>query len=159
LDGTTPTTNSFLYTGPFTLTNSAGVTAIAIQPGAFNSPAANASFINSSAIGNGDGLTGQYWANTLSTAFTNIGFTNLPTLVRTDVVVNFNWGSSGPSPGIGATNYVVRWTGTLQPQFSELYTFSTTADDGVRLFINGQLIIDDWNNQVPFTQSNSIPLV
>ena len=159
LDGTTPTTNSFLYSGPFVLTNSAGVNAIAIQPGAFNSPIASASFINNAAIGHGDGLTGQYWANTSSTTFTNLSFTNLPTLVRTDAVVNFNWGSSGPTPAVGATNYVVRWTGTIQPQFSEQYTLYTTADDGVRLFINGQLLINDWANQAPTTESNTIPLV
>ncbi|MDB6109272.1 MAG: hypothetical protein JWR69_1022, partial [Pedosphaera sp.] len=158
LNGSAPTTNSLLYTGPFTLVTSAAVNAIAVKAGAFNSPIASASFINSSAIGTGTGLLGQYWTNTSSVAFTNVTFTGLPTLVRTDAVVNFNWGAKGPDPAIGGTNYVVRWTGTVQPQFNEPYTFHTTADDGVRLFINGQLLIDNWVDQTATTKSNTITL-
>jgi hypothetical protein len=158
LDGTTPTTNSILYTGPFTLTNTVMVNAIAAQTGAFNSGATSASFINSSTIGSGTGLLGNYWTNTTSVAFTNVAFSTLPTLVRTDPTVNFNFGSTGPAPSIGKTNYVVRWTGSVQPQFSEPYTFSTTADDGVRLYVNGRLLINDWVSQPATTVSSTITL-
>ncbi len=158
LDGTTPTTNSIRYTVPFTLTNTVAVNAIAAQAGAFNSGDATASFINSSSIGSGIGLLGSYWTNTTSVAFTNVTFSTPPTLVRTDSIVNFNFGSTGPAPSIGKTNYVVRWTGSVQPQFSEPYTFSTTADDGVRLYVNGRLLINDWSNQPPTTMSGTITL-
>ena len=40
---------------------------------------------------------------------------------------------TGPSPLVGATNFTVRWTGTVQAQFNETYDFITIADDGVRL--------------------------
>jgi PA14 domain/Chitobiase/beta-hexosaminidase C-terminal domain len=159
LDGTTPTTESPVYTAPFTLTNSAAVKAIATLLGAFNSPVASASFIDSSAIGSGTGLLGQYWSNTTSVAFTNASFNTPPTLVRTDPSINFDWGATGPATAIGTSNYVVRWTGTIQPQFTEDYTFYTTADDGVRLFVNGQLLINDWVTQAATTASNRIPLV
>ncbi len=158
LDGTTPTTNSILYTGPFTLTNTVVVHAIAARPGAFDSGATSASFINSSSLGRGTGLLGNYWTNTTSVAFTNGTFSTVPTLVRTDATVNFNFGSAGPAPSIGKTNYVVRWTGSVQPQFSEPYTFSTTADDGVRLYVNGRLIINDWVSQPATTMSGTITL-
>ena len=158
LDGTTPTTNSILYTGPFTLTNTVVVNAIAAQTGAFNSADVSASFINSSSIGSGTGLLGSYWTNTTSVAFTNVTFSTLPTLVRTDATVNFNFGSTGPAPSIGKTNYAVKWIGSVQPQFSEPYTFSTTADDGVRLFVNGQLLINNWVNQAATVESNTITL-
>jgi len=158
LNGTAPTTNSMLYTGPFVLTNTVEVNAIAAQPGAFNSVASSASFLNSSSIGSGTGLLGSYWSNTTSAIFTNLTFTNPPTLVRTDAMVNFNFGSAGPAPSVGKSNYAVRWTGCVQPQFSEPYTFYTTSDDGVLLYINGQLVINDWVNQAATIQSNTINL-
>ena len=158
LDGSMPTTGSILYTGSFILTNSAVVQAIATIPGFVNSAGVSASFINSSSIGNGTGLLGSYWTNTTGVVFTNTDFATLPTLVRTDAVVNFNFGDAGPAPDIGTTNYAAKWTGSVQPQFSEPYTFYTTSDDGVRLFVNGQLIINDWANQSATTMSNTISL-
>ncbi|HZI32888.1 MAG TPA: chitobiase/beta-hexosaminidase C-terminal domain-containing protein, partial [Candidatus Binatia bacterium] len=110
LDGSTPTTNSTLYTGPFVLTNSALVQAIAALPGQPNSAVAAASFISSALLGNGTGLMGQYYANTLYTD----PFIGTP-LVRTDPTINFDWNSNSPDPSIPATNYTVRWTGMVQP--------------------------------------------
>jgi hypothetical protein len=154
LDGTTPTTNSIAYTGPFVLTTSASVHAIAAEFGAVNSGTASAGFIDNSAIGSGTGLLGDYWANTASAAFTNINFAALPTLTRTDAMVNFNWSSAGPSSLIGQTNFAVRWTGCIQPQYGETYTLTTLADDGVRLWVNGQLLISAWTTNTT-TQTNS----
>lgn len=158
LDGTTPTTSSTLYTGPFVLTNSALVQAVASAPGTVNSGVAAASFINSSAVGNGTGLLGQYWANTTSVAFTNTGFNTLPTLTRMDATVNFDWNTIGPDPTIGRTLFTTRWTGSVQPQFDEAYTFYATADDGVRLWVNGQLLANEWADGGPNTYQGSITL-
>ena len=158
LNGTTPTTNSFLYSGPFILTNSVSLQVVAAQAGAVNSGAAIASFVNSSAIGNGTGLLGQYWTNTTSAAFTNVSFNTLPTLTRTDAVVNFNWNTTGPDPSIGQINFTARWTGCVQPQFNETYTFYATADDGVRLWVNGQLLVNAWIPQAATTYQGSITL-
>ena len=159
LDGTVPTTNSFIYTGPILLQHNTSLSVIAGEPGAASSGVASASFVNSSAMGTGTGLTGRYWAKTSSAVFTNLNFNGLPTLTRTDATINFNWGTTGPAPLVGATNFCVRWTGTCQPQYSELYTFATTADDGVRLYVNGQLIIDNWVDKAGATTvSNSVPL-
>jgi uncharacterized repeat protein (TIGR03806 family) len=157
LDGTTPTTSSTLYTGPIILTNSARVQAVASASGAVNSGIASASFINSSAIGNGTGLLGQYWTNTTSVAFTNVTFTDPPTLTRTDATVNFSW-TAGPDPRIGQTNFTARWTGSVQPQFNGTYTFYATVDDGVRLWVNGQLLFNGWVDQPATTYQGSIAL-
>jgi uncharacterized repeat protein (TIGR03806 family) len=154
LDGTTPTTNSIRYTTPFVLTNSAGVQAVATKPGSVNSGVASASFINSSSVGNGTGLRGEYFSNHLSTD----PYSGAPTLVRTDANINFNWGTGSPDPSISADSFTVRWIGAVQPQFNETYTFSTTTDDGVRLWVNGQLIVDEWVDQGPTTWSGSINL-
>jgi uncharacterized repeat protein (TIGR03806 family) len=156
LDGTTPTTSSALYTGPFTLTNNILVQAIAAATGAVSSSVAAASFVNTAAAGNGTGLTGAYYTNHTSAS----PFTGAPVLVQTNATINFNWGTGGPSPLVGTNNFTVRWTGLVQPQFNETYYFYTTADDGVRLYVNGQLLIDDWVDKTSATtHSNSIALV
>ncbi|HEV7923970.1 MAG TPA: chitobiase/beta-hexosaminidase C-terminal domain-containing protein, partial [Verrucomicrobiae bacterium] len=159
LDGTAPTTNSFLYSGPFNLTVSASVTAGAFKPGAVASGTVSASFINSSAVGNGSGLLGNYWANTTSAAFVTPGFNTPPTLTRVDPTIDFDWNTSQPATNVGPDTYVVQWTGTVEPQFNETYTFSTTTDDGVMLYVNGQLLVNEWVPQAPTTWSGSIALV
>ena len=78
----------------------------------------------------GDGLAATY--------FNNADFTGT-TVVRTDPTVNFDWGSGSPAPAIGADTFSARWTGQVQPQFSETYTFYTQSDDGVRLWVNNVL--------------------
>ena len=159
LDGSAPTTASTLYTLPFLVTTTVNLQAIAVKSGAVNSGVASASFINTAGLGNGAGLLGQYWTNTTGAAFSNVSFSVPPTLVRTDSVVNFNWNSAGPSASIGQTNFTARWTGTVQPQYGETYTFTVVADDGVRLWVNNQLLIDYWvTNSAPTTNSGSITL-
>ena len=158
VDGTLPTTNSLIYSGPFVLTTSAQVQAVATQPGAVNSGVASAAFVNSSAVGSGAGLQGSYWSNVTAAAFTNVTFSAPPTLIRTDSVINFDWTGTPPDPSIGLTNFIVRWLGSIQPEYSELYTFTTLTKDGVRLYVNGQLVINAWTNQPATAWSNSIPL-
>lgn len=154
LDGSTPGAASTLYTGAFVLTNSALVQAVAISPGAVNSGVASASFVDVAAAGNGTGLAGAYFANHTSAN----PFSGSPILVETNPVIDFNWGTTGPAPAVGTTNYTVRWTGSVQPQYNEAYTFFTTADDGLRLYLNGQLLINDWTNQTVTTRSNTVTL-
>jgi mono/diheme cytochrome c family protein len=159
LDGTAPTTNSLAYDGPFILTSSANVQAIAAQPGAANSGIANVGFVDTSAVGTGSGLHGSYWSNVTSIEFTNASFSLPPTFFRTDPTIDFNWTATPPSGSIGLTNFVVRWIGSVQPEYGETYTFSTDTDSGVRLYVNGQLLINQWVNQPATTWSNSITLV
>ncbi len=154
LDGTSPSTNSVRYTAPFVLTNSAVVQAVATKPGSVNSGVASAGFLNSSAVGSGVGLLGQYWTSHLPTA----PFTGTPTLTRIDPVVNFNWGNGSPDPSVGADTFTARWTGSIEAQFNEIYTFYALSDDGVRLFINGQQIINRWVDQAPAEASGTIAL-
>jgi len=127
---------------------------MAVKAGYFNSGVVSATFLNSSAIGTGTGLRGEYRSN----SFPATPFTGTPTLVRTDSVVNFNWGNGSPDPRISADHFTARWIGAVQPQFNETYTFYTTTDDGVRLWVNGQLLIDQWVDQGPTEWSGSINL-
>jgi uncharacterized repeat protein (TIGR03806 family) len=159
-DGMVPTTNSILYTGPFVVTSTLNLQVIAAKPGTINSGVASASFVNTAALGDGAGLLGQYWSNVTSAAFTNIAFSAPPTLTRTDAVVNFNWSSIGPSSSIGQSNFTARWSGCVQPQYSESYTFTVLSDDGARLWVNGQLLINAWTtNSFTSTNSASVTLI
>jgi iron transport multicopper oxidase len=86
-------------------------------------------------LGSGDGLLGNY--------FDAADFTGA-TVKRIDATVNFDWGLDPPLPGVAASTYSVRWTGQIEPQFAEQYTFYTRSDDGVRLTIDGKLVVDDF---------------
>lgn len=99
---------------------------------------------------NGTGLTGKYYSN--------MDFTNLA-LTRTDATVNFNWGTGAPDPAVGSSTFSVRWTGQVQPQYSQTYTFYTTSDDGVRLWVNGQQLVNNWTDHGPTENSGTISLV
>ena len=64
---------------------------------------------------------------------------------RTDPTVDFVWTDTTPLPNIiPADGFSIRWTGQIQARFSETYTLYTDSDDGLRLWIDGQLIIDNW---------------
>jgi hypothetical protein len=79
---------------------------------------------------------------------------------RVDSTVNFDWASNAPATGVTADNFSVRWTGQVQAPVTGSYTFATTADDGVRLWVNGQLLIDNWIDQSPTTKTSvAVPLV
>ena len=77
---------------------------------------------------------------------------------RVDQTVNFNWGTGTPSNAVPANNFSVRWTGSVLPTFTETYTFYTTADDGVRLWINEKQVINRWTDSSAVENSGTIAL-
>jgi len=100
--------------------------------------------------GNGTGLAATYYDNRDLTG---------ATVTRVDPTVDFNWGAGAPAPTIGADTFSVAWTGFVLPEFSETYSFSTITDDGVRLWVNGILLIDDWTDHASTTDTGAINLV
>jgi hypothetical protein len=66
---------------------------------------------------------------------------------RTDANVNFNWGGGSPMSGIPADLFSARWTGNVKAPSTGWYGFYLRGDDGMRLTVNGQRIIDKWYNQ------------
>ena len=87
--------------------------------------------------GTGTGLFGRYY-NTQN-------LTEVKT-ARVDPIVFFDWGQAAPvGTTVGADNFSVRWTGKVEPRYSGAYTFHLTADDGVRLWVNGVQIVDKWD--------------
>jgi hypothetical protein len=91
-------------------------------------------------VGGTEGLKGEYFHATISAN----EWQDL-VLTRIDPMVDFNWGADSPEPGVvNSDNFTVRWTGTIEVPTSETYTFHTQGDDGVRLWINYELVIDTW---------------
>jgi hypothetical protein len=68
-----------------------------------------------------------------------------PVLTRTDAQVDFNWSKESPAAGFPRTNFTARWLGKIEvPAAVGDITLSTVADDGVRVWIDGQQVIDAW---------------
>ena len=65
-------------------------------------------------------------------------------MTQTDGTVNFTWGGNSPGSQVSSDNFSVKWSGQVRAPVSGSYTFTVTGDDGVRLFLNGQLVIDGW---------------
>ncbi len=83
-----------------------------------------------------------------------LGGFNAPA-VRLDPTVDFVWTGTGPGLGLPTTNYTVRWTGQVLAQYSEPTYFTVKSDDGARLWVNGQLILDKWQSQSVTDQVSS----
>lgn len=79
--------------------------------------------------------------------YTNRNLDGNPRLRRNDREINFNWGSGSPSSRIPDHNFSVRWTRTIQFAPGR-YRFNVIADDGVRVYVDGDRIINEWNDSV-----------
>lgn len=98
----------------------------------------------------GDGLAASYFRTlTLSGS----------ALTRIDATVDFRWGYGAPDPSLPDEIFSVRWSGDVEPEHSETYTFYTTSDDGMRLWVDEQLVIDDWTHHSMSELSGQIDLV
>lgn len=93
------------------------------------------------------GLRGEYFLKTDLTC---------RALLRVDRAPDLNWGVGLPCLEVGGSGYSMRWSGLLIPRFTERYTFDLAAGGGVRLWVDGCLLVDSWN--APGGGSGSIEL-
>lgn len=84
------------------------------------------------------GLKAEYFAGT--------ALSGTPLLTRVDETVNFDWGMGTPGAPVGVDDFSVRWTGQVDVPVADTYSFITTTDDGVRLWVDGQLLVDAWTD-------------
>ena len=84
--------------------------------------------------------TAKYWNNRF--------LSGNPKFTRSEALVNHNWGTQGPGGGIGGTNFSVRWTRTRYLD-AGTHRFNVEVDDGVRVWLDGALIIDEWHDTSP----------
>jgi PA14 domain len=99
----------------------------------------------------GNGLKGQYFNST------NLDPNSLA-LTRTDASVNFDWSNSAPDSKLNPDNFSAEWTGQILAPQTGTYTFSTKSDDGVRVWVNGQQLINSWNDHGAQLDSGTISL-
>ena len=98
----------------------------------------------------GTGLRGDY--------YTGQNFDKL-VLTRIDPQVDFPWRGGTADDKVGAGNFSVRWTGDVSAQFTETYSFYTITDDGIRVWVNNKLIIENWSNHGDTEDTGTIDLV
>ncbi len=77
--------------------------------------------------------------------FGNNSLSGTPALTRNDTTIDFNWGTGAPATGLPTDNFSVRWSRTLGFQ-AGVYRFSVIADDGVRIYVDGVLLISEWHS-------------
>ena len=83
------------------------------------------------------GLSGEY--------FSNMQLSGSPSFVRVDSTIDFTW-EDPPGAGVLHEGFSVRWTGRIVPEVSGTYYFGVTVDDGVRLYVDGKLFLEDWHD-------------
>lgn len=83
----------------------------------------------------GGGLAGAYYARTNHT---------LVKFSQTDPFIDFTWAGGTPAKSLGTDGFSVRWSGQIEPKFSETTSFILRNSGGVRLWVGNTLVIDDW---------------
>ena len=100
------------------------------------------------------GLLATYYSNTTLTAPYAYQVAE-----NNSTAITYDFGAGRPDPSLPYDAFTVRWTGQVMPQYSEPYYFTVRSDDGARLWVNGQLLIDKWQGQgVTEWTSNPITL-
>lgn len=95
------------------------------------------------------GWEGQY--------FTNPDLQGDPALVRDDATINFEWGTGSPAAAIGGDNFSVRWRRTVAFDAGR-YRFYARMDDGLRVRMDGQLLLDEWQDGSDRTVATDVEL-
>ena len=99
--------------------------------------------------GQGTGLIGEYYDDENLEDFKSI---------RIDDSINFHWRNNSPALGIEGDEYSIRWTGQMEPLYSENYTFYADVHGGLRLWVDGKLLIEDWEAHNMIRESSTIQL-
>jgi alpha-D-xyloside xylohydrolase len=99
--------------------------------------------------GSAGALQGEYFADKTLTR---------QAAARKDAGIDFEWGLSAPLPGVPSDEFSVRWSGRLRAPETGEYELATVADDGVRLWLDGKLLIDDWSQHAPEYHAGRVTL-
>jgi hypothetical protein len=125
-----------------TVTDNAKISSIEIVPGGQVQPPTQPPTTSQS----GDGLKAIYTSS------------NGSTVTVIDKFINFNWGTGSPYPNISVDNFRVTWQGFIVPKYSQTYTFGAKTDDGVRVSVNNQQVINAWRDRASSETTGNISL-
>lgn len=109
------------------------------------------------AVGDGSIPSDGLGTGLLGTYYNNIDFTD-EVFTRIDTTIDFYWQGGSPSVLMGGDLYSILWEGEVEAKYTETYTFYTATDDGVRLWVNDELLIDQWRDQGTTEWSGTIDL-
>lgn len=93
---------------------------------------------------------GQYWNNT--------SLSGDPVLVRQDNAINFQWGTGSPGANVPADNFSARWDALSNVSTAQNYVITATADDGIRVWADNNLVIDQWAEHSATTYTTTVYL-
>jgi hypothetical protein len=94
--------------------------------------------------------TGYYWNNT--------SLSGNPVLTRQDSAIDFNWGEGSPAAVVNADNFSARWDSVSNVASDGTYLITATADDGIRVWVDGGLVIDQWSDHGTTTYTATVGL-
>ncbi|HEV2755706.1 MAG TPA: PQQ-dependent sugar dehydrogenase [Actinomycetota bacterium] len=145
----TPTSSDTAGTGPTSFATDAG-NPVDIQMG----PDGNLWYL---AIGTGELRRVRYTGGCAAGEYTADYFGNLtlsgtPSVTRCETAIDNDWGEAAPAAGVPADGFSARWTATKDFAGGD-YTFTARADDGIRVWVDGALVIDAWRDQSATTLS------
>ena len=143
LDGTTPTSQSPLYTNTLVINPPITVIARALESGMVASETATSTY--TVAI---QGFNGSYWKDQLGT------FNGPPTVSQIETSTLYY--NQTPDLTLGKSGFSSKWTGEMLPEFTETYSITVGANGGVRLWFDGELAIDKWFIPADLTHSFTI---
>ncbi len=98
---------------------------------------------------NGDGLQAVYYNNPNLTG---------AAVSEVDPNISYRWGTCPPQPGMPVSGFSVKWTGQIEPSYSEPYTFTTDVTGGVSVIVNGTAVISGWTDGIFRGITGNIPL-
>jgi beta-glucosidase len=98
----------------------------------------------------GRGLKAEY--------FNNKDLQGEPVATRVDEQLNFNWFTNAPLPQMPTDNFSARWTGFFVPPSSGTYQLGARADDGIRIYLDDKLVVEDWRDRGAKTVTKPVEL-
>ncbi len=147
LDGTMPTATSPVYSGPIHVTATTTLRVMATAAGMRDSEIAEGTFT----IRKPDnGLYGEFFANTT--------LSGTPAHTRIDRTIGQDYGGNRWDATLPSDGFSARWTGRLRAGVGGTYQIHTVSDDGVRLYLDNVLQIDNWTSHARTTNTVSLPL-